>query len=95
MDFAAKAFEREDMGRRKVFTFASRQDCDDFAGLEIVDGKVTDTVLYFHPVFNIGASLSLDWDIVIDSYPDVFDFVSRRVIPAMKDWATVEDASDL
>lgn len=98
MEFAAKAFKREDINRGEVFVFAQRQDCDDFAGLEVVNGKITDKVVYFHPVF---ASDALDpssprtWNIVCGVFDDVFEFVAKQVIPDMKDWALVEDASDL
>ncbi|MBN1186807.1 MAG: hypothetical protein JXB49_31305 [Bacteroidales bacterium] len=91
---AAKAFEREDIKNRKVFVFASRQDCDDFAGLEVVDGKITDKVIYFHPVFSSDVS-DRNWDIVCSQYEDVFDFMSKQVMDDMKDWALTEDANDL
>ncbi len=32
----SEVFKREDINNRNVFVFASRQDCDDFAGLEII-----------------------------------------------------------
>ena len=37
-EFAANAFRREDIHKGNVFVFARRQDCDDFAGVEIVEG---------------------------------------------------------
>ena len=43
-DQACKAFEREDVEHCRVFVFASRQDNDDCAGLEIIDGKITNKV---------------------------------------------------
>ena len=92
--FAAKAFEKEDINNRKIMVFASRQDNDDFAGLEIKDGKITDTVIYFHPVFSSSGS-DKSWNIVIDEYNDVFEFVANQLVPDMKDWALCEDASDL
>jgi hypothetical protein len=98
MEFAASAFKREDINRGEVLVFARRQDCDDFAGLEIVNGKITDKVVCFHPVFARGASdLSAPrtWNIVCGVFDDVFEFVAKQVIPDMKDWALVEDASDL
>tara|TARA_R110001592_G_scaffold360807_1_gene669873 strand:+ start:69 stop:461 length:393 start_codon:yes stop_codon:yes gene_type:complete len=93
-DSAANAFEREDVKCRKVFVFASRQDNDDFAGLEIIDGKISDTVICFHPVFSSGES-KREWDITDQQYVDVFEFVAKQVIPDMKDWAITEDAADL
>ena len=96
MSFAANAFRREDVSGGEVFVFAKRQDCDDFAGLELVDGRITDKVVYFHPVFGDSSKPSpRTWNIVAETYDDVFDFVAERVIPDMKDWALVEDAADL
>ena len=91
-NFAKEAFEEEDINSRKIFVFASRQDNDDYAGLEIVGNKITDKVLYFHPVFGGGSS---QWDIVCDEFEDVFEFVKQQVITDMKDWALVEDAFDI
>ena len=93
-DFAAKAFKKEDVSGGEVFVFASRQDNDDFAGLEIIDGKITEKVICFHPVFSMGES-KREWHIVDETYVDVFEFVSKQVIEDMKDWALVEDASEL
>ncbi len=98
LEFAAEAFRREDVGHRRVLAFWRRQDSDDFAGLEVIGGKVTDRVLCFHPVFGSGpANLAAprEWDIVTEVFEDVFGFVARRVVPDMKDWATYEDARDL
>ncbi|MES9818589.1 MAG: hypothetical protein ABW155_18275 [Candidatus Thiodiazotropha sp.] len=93
-EFAAEAFEREDVKGRKVFVFASRQDNDDFAGIEIVDGKFTNKVIYFHPVFSNGSS-DKSWDIVSALYEDVFEFMANQIIADMKDWALTEDAADI
>jgi hypothetical protein len=93
--FAAQAFAREDVGRGQVFVFARRQDCDDFAGLEIHDGKIMNRVIYFHPVFGVSQNESpRTWNIVCETFDDVFEFVSRRVITDMKEWASDEDAQD-
>jgi hypothetical protein len=94
-EFAARAFDREDVSNGHVFVFARRQDRDDFAGIEVIDGKFTDKVLYFHPVFSTGASGSRTWNIVNSVYEDVFAFMSGQVIPDMKEWAEDEDAADL
>ena len=93
-EFAADAFKCEDKMGRRTFVFASRQDCDDFAGLEILDGKITDKVLCFHPVFG-ASSPDRTWDIVNAEFKDVFDFTAQQVIPDMKDWALTEDANDI
>ena len=97
-EFAAKAFSREDIHKGQVFVFARRQDRDDFAGLEIVGGKITDKVIYFHPVFArapTNEAQGNDWNIVCGIFEDVFEFVAEQVVPDMKDWASEEDASEL
>ncbi|MGF1733579.1 hypothetical protein [Photobacterium kasasachensis] len=91
---AANAFANEDINKRKLFVFASRQDNDDFAGLEIVNGQITDTVIVFHPSFSSNKS-ERSWNIVDAEFEDVFEFVSNHVIPDMKDWAFTEDAADI
>jgi len=96
MEFAANAFRREDLQRGEVFVFARRQDREDFAGLELENGAPTDKVVYFHPVFSNGSTDSpRTWNIVVATYPDVFDFVAQCVVPDMKEWALEEDAGDL
>lgn len=92
--FAAQAFSNEDVENRKVFVFARRQDQDEFAGLVISNGLVTDKVLMFHPTFSTGKS-KRDWDIVSAEFEDVFDFLSRQIASDMKDWALTEDAIEL
>ncbi len=95
MESAARAFAREDVSRGQVLVFASRQDCDDFAGLEIVAGRVTDKVICFHPVFGATTAESpRTWNIVQETFEDVFDFLAKRAVPDMKEWALTEDASE-
>jgi hypothetical protein len=93
-EFAAHAFANEDTKSRKVFVFASRQDNDDFAGLEIINNSITDKVIVFHPSFSSGKS-ERDWDIVDSEFDDVFDFLSNHIVSDMKDWALTEDAADI
>jgi hypothetical protein len=93
-EFAAKAFANEDIENRMIFVFASRQDNGDFAGLEVVDGTITDKVIVFYPVFGSVKS-ERSWDVVETEYNDVFEFLSNHIVQDMKDWALTEDASDL
>ncbi len=84
------------MSNGEVFVFARRQDCDDFAGLEVLAGRISERVIYFHPVFAEGTSgTPRTWNIVIRTFENVFEFVAKQVIPDMSDWASTEDASDL
>ena len=93
-EFAANAFQRESLGDSRIFVFARRQDNDQFAGLEIVDGNITDKVIVFHPSFSTSSN-EKHWDIVNQVFGDVFEFVSEQVIPDMKMWALTEDASEI
>ena len=96
MAFAARAFLREDASNSEVFVFARRRDYDDFAGLELVGGRVTEKVVCFHPVFgDTSKSSPRTWNIVNATYQDAFEFVAQCVVPDMKDWALTEDATDL
>jgi hypothetical protein len=96
MAFGANAFRREDVDHGEVFAFARRQDCDDFAGLALVDGGISNKVLCFHPVFSDSFKpCPRTWNIVSATYDDVFAFVAQCVVPDMKDWALTEDATDL
>jgi hypothetical protein len=96
MAFAANAFRREDVSNGDLLVFARRQDCDDFAGLELVGGRVTEKVVYFHPVFGDSSKPSpRTWNIVKATYEDVFGFVAQCVVPDMREWALTEDATDL
>lgn len=99
LDFAANAFRREDVSQGDAFVFARRQDCDDFAGLEVVDGCVSNRVIHFHPVFSAvggqGESMVGGRNIVCGTFDDVFGFVAERVVHDMREWAQIEDANDL
>lgn len=96
-EFASNAFAAEDIVHRSVITFARRHDCDDFAGLEIIDGRVTSRVIYFHPVFGSSSPVRepRTWDICCGTYADVFAFLSDVVVPAMRDWSSCDDASEI
>ena len=95
-EFASTAFGHDDINNRTVLTFARRHDCDDFAGLEIIDGDVRPNVIYFHPVFGSGPTPApRTWDIVCGEYPDVFAFLADVIAPAMRDCALTEDAADI
>lgn len=92
--FASGAFAREDVSGGEIFTIARRQDREDFAGLLLVDGRITETAVHFHPVFaDSSTSSPRTWNIVVASVEDVFAFVAGQMIPDMKEWALVEDAA--
>ena len=82
-----RAFRIESGGKRDVIPFASRQDNDDMAGFEVIDGQVTDRVIAFHPSWTEKRNHCL----IDREFDDLWMFVSQQVIDDMKDWASEED----
>jgi len=89
---ASEQFARENPDGGSLYTFARRQDCDDFAGFTIIDGAATDRVIYYHPSFSDGPNPS----IISGTYPDLWTFLREVVIPDTAIWFTDEaDIQDL
>ena len=89
---ASAQFAKEDPDGRSVYTFAYRQDCDDFAGFTIINGQATDQVICYHPTF-CGSPNTLMID---GTYPDIWAFLREVVIPDTASWLTDEsDIEDL
>lgn len=83
-----KQFEIECNQNRQLLTFGRRQDMDTFAGFEIVDGNLTETVVVFHPSFQQNVD---GWNIIESEYLDFFEFLQKQVLPDMKDWIQDDD----
>ena len=62
-------FKIENNSNREVLTFGKRQDMDTFAGFEIINGKVCENIIVFHPSFQKNTS---DWEIIENEYSDLF-----------------------
>ena len=75
-------FKKERNDLREVRTFARRQDCDDFAGFLIVDGAISDHVIYFHPSFE---GKKNDY-MISGEYVSFWSFVKDVVIEDTIDW---------
>jgi hypothetical protein len=84
---ADEQFKKERIGSREVRTFAKRQDCDDFAGFLVVDGIITDRVIYFHPSFSSTPNSYM----INSEHADFWEFVRDIVIPDTKDWESETD----
>src|SRR5690606_18609063 len=84
-------FKIECEQNREVLTFGRRQDMDTFDGFEIVDGKVTENVIVFHPSF--GTNLK-GCDIIESDKSDLFYYIQKRVLPEMKEWITKDDVNE-
>jgi hypothetical protein len=90
--FASAQFATENPSSGSLYTFARRQDCDDFAGFTIVEGHVTDQVIYYHPSFSGGPNRH----IISGTYPDLWTFLREVVIPDTANWFTDEaDIKDI
>ena len=88
--FASLQFAKEHPGAGELFTFARRQDCDDFAGFRIVGGRVGDEVIYYHPSFQG----SLNPHIISGRYPDLWAFLRDVVLLDTAMWLTGEEDID-
>jgi hypothetical protein len=81
-------FKIENNSNREVLTFGKRQDMDTFAGFEIINGKICENVIVFHPSFQKNTS---DWNIIENEYLDLFEFIKNQVLKEMKEWI-IDDA---
>jgi len=84
-------FEIEHNENRKVVTFGRRQDRDTCAGFEIVDGKLRENVVVFHPSYSQNTKR---WDIIESEHTDFFTFMLSTVLPDMKDWIVDDEVDD-
>jgi hypothetical protein len=87
---ASLEFATEHPGGGGLWTFARRQDRDDFAGFKIVDGQVTDEVVYYHPSFQGGPNPH----IISGTYPDLWAFLRDVVLLDTATWFTDEEDID-
>ena len=77
-----------------IFVFARRDDNGDFAGLQMVDGIITERVICFHPLIPTHDP-NQGLNVVSAIYENVFDFVAYKIIDDMKQQAQQVDASEL
>ncbi len=89
--FADAAFRLENIEKRNVLTFAYRQDRDDFAAFEIVNGQVTENIIYFHLSFN----KEINKKLIIKEFHNFFNFMSEVIIPDMQEWCCEADFEDI
>ena len=82
------AFRIETGYRRDVLPFARRQDNDDTAGFEIIDGRPTSRVIAYHPAF----VNRLNAHLIDAEFDDLWSFLAARVVDDMRWWA---DESEL
>ena len=68
---------------RDALPFARRQDNDDTAGFEVVDGRCTDRVIAFHPSY-VGRPNS---HLIKAEFDDLWIFLSRQVVDDKRWWA--------
>lgn len=60
-------FKIECEQNREITTFGRRQDMDTFTGFEIVNEKITENVIIFHPSFGTNVK---GWDIIESEHSD-------------------------
>lgn len=83
----ARQFEIETQSDRSIIIIMRRQDCDDFAGLEIIDDKVCDNVIHFHPAFDGNP----DHEIIKGEYENLFEFFKEIVLNDFEEWTLTDD----
>ena len=88
---AERAFAQESGTDVRVRVFASRQDCDDFAGFAVEGGRITDRVVYFHPSFNG----SIHTHLVNSEHESLFAFLRDVVLGDTEDWCAEDELEDL
>ena len=84
-------FKKECNQNREVLTFGCRQDMDTFVAFEVINGKVVENVIVFHPSFQENTP---NWDIIENEYSDFFDFMRNQVLPDMKGWIPDDDVNN-
>ena len=78
---------------RDILPFATRQDNDDIAGFEVIDGNATSTVLTVH----------LTWSkkLETDGYPstfvfeNIFDWITKVMFADTEEWIDEDEIRDL
>ena len=76
-------FKIEDNSNREVLTFGHRQDMDTYAGFEIVNSKICEIVIVFHPSFQKNTA---DWSIIENEHIDFIQFMKNQVLQDVKEW---------
>lgn len=88
---AERAYARESGSDSRVWVFACRQDCDDFAGFVVESGRITDRVVCFHPSFNG----SIHTCLVNSEHENLFDFLRDVVLADTENWCGEDELDDL
>ena len=76
-----------------IIPFARRQDNDDIAGFDVINGNPTSKVLTVHLTWS-SKNESNGYPIIKTS-ENIFDWIKNVVIPATEDWMSEEDLEDL
>jgi len=90
-DSINKNFSIENAQNRRVVTFANRQDNDDAAGFEVINGKVTDCVICFHPSY----SGRKEKQIINSEHKNLFMFFREVVLVDFVEWGECEFGGDM
>ena len=75
------------------YPIAFRDDCDDFAGYEMVDGVIQAEFITVHLTWT--QKKELPGFPSRTRFRSMFDWVSKQVIPDTEEWMTEEDLLDL
>lgn len=78
---------------KDIFPFARRQDNDDIAGFEILNGNPTSKVLTVHLTWS--SNNESNGYPITEPSKNAFDWIKNVVIPATEEWMSEEDLEDL
>lgn len=78
---------------KDILPFARRQDNDDIAGFEFLDGSPTSKVLTVHLTWS--SKNQPNGYPITKASKNIFDWIKHVVIPATEEWMSEEDLEDL
>ena len=78
---------------KDFYPFAQRQDCDDVAGFEVINGAILTKVITVHLTWS-GKNERNGFPSCAE-FDDMYDWIKKEVIPATLDWMSEEDLDEL
>lgn len=75
------------------YPIARRQDCDDVAGFEVVNGEILSKVINTHLTWS--GKYELEGYPIREEYKDMFEWLMHDVIPNTWEWMSEEDLEDI
>lgn len=87
-----KEFQLE-TGELDFYPFARRQDCDDVAGFEVIQGQIQEAVISVHLTW-VGRKEREGFP-SFSRYKDLFEWFQQELLPDTQDWMNEEELNEL